>query len=190
MGDTLSRQSHTKQAREKYQAALLIYEREYGKEHLTTAACRDNIVRNLFRKKDKLLSRPLDFLQPFIDMKESDLLTEKSKLRVNYYSGNQAATLDSLSPEDLLAQFVSLYDSETMSAVDKKHSSEELSSRIHPIARALLCKKLPSPFFGSIVNYQCPSCNEPVWVYELFSMFKGSPCFRCIGRVLKFKHRR
>ncbi|CAF4975036.1 unnamed protein product [Rotaria sp. Silwood1] len=36
------------------------------------------------------------------------------------------------------------------------------------------------------ISYQCPICKHHVWIYQIFWIFKGAPCFRCIRRVVAF----
>jgi len=187
MGDTFSSKGDIKQARIEYQTALHIYERDYGNEHPKTMACRENIVWHASRKT-KSFRRPIDFWQPLAEIKDDHLSTIESEHFINVLSEEQATALSTLPIEDMLKQLHSILHSNNSSALSES-KSETRHLKLHPLANAMIANRNPFSFIAGIVMYRCPCCKEPVWVYKLFSMFKGSPCFRCIGKMLKFKRK-
>jgi hypothetical protein len=185
MGDTLTRKGDIKQARVEYRIALRIYEREYGIKHPKTAALRDNIVWHICIKGQRF-RRLFDFSQPLLEMKDSILSTIRSEQLMNVFSEDQATAVNPLPAEDMVRQLHSIIHSNIYNVTDKSNSTIQ-NLRLHPLTNAIIASRHLFPFIAGIVTYQCPCCKEPVWVYRLFSMFKGSPCFRCIGKVLIFR---
>ncbi|CAF1270360.1 unnamed protein product [Adineta steineri] len=187
MGDIFSGKGDIKQAHNEYQIALNIYERDYGIEHPTTKACRENIVWHISRKM-KSFRRPIDFWQPLTNIKDDQLSTIQSEHIINVLTEEQITALSSLSAEDMLKQLQSILNSNTASTLDGSQLGTR-NIKLHPLVNAAIANRNPFPFITGIITYRCPCCKEPVWIYRLFSMFKGSPCFRCIGKTLKLKRK-
>jgi tetratricopeptide (TPR) repeat protein len=186
IGDALTRKGDMKQARLEYQTALRIYERDYNTAHPKIAACRENIVWHI-GKKQQPFRRPIDFSQPSIEIDNNHLSTIQTESFINVLSKNEISTLNSLSMEDILKQINSIVHSANSNTTDEGNSTRRI--KLHPLVNTTVTKHSLFPFVCGIVTYRCPSCKEPVWVYRLFSMVKGSPCFRCIGKALSFRRK-
>ena len=61
---------------------------------------------------------------------------------------------------------------------------ERLAPRILNVSTL---ERLVTQSIGStIIFYICPCCTRHVWIYKVFAMFEGLPCFECMRRVLFF----
>ncbi len=194
-------QKNFKQARKSCNIALNMYRRKFGENNLHMARCYADLGRICRAKKQfrsalnyqlmvlAIRRQHLPSLHPDIALSHTDIAALHFDLKEYFLAidHNQVALqieLKILPPDHLsLATsydyLVAVYDRVGDTDKAKEYFLKAQAINEH---NSLFAQQHPY----RISHYQCPICRHHVWIYKIFWIVKGAPCFRCIRRIVTF----
>ena len=178
-GNALSAIKDGEGAYKSYKNALSIYKQYYSEESIEIQTCYANI-------------RTFDVDNQMMKLFHQSIRSEECL-------SNSCEAIEINNEEDLALYPATYEEWKQKFAVDRSLVTAESESPLFREQTRLITKnvrfslfnqstisRLLSRFTCPIIIYTCPCCKRRVWVYKVFGMFKGSPCFLCIRRTLSF----
>lgn len=176
MGNALSSVDDDEKAYTSYKIALSIYKQYYDEESPQIQACYTSIKAHSAEDQAKrILNRLGHFERP------NEYLCEAIEINNEVDLASYPALYQEWTE---IQNLTSALVTETSSTKMRKRSVvKNIPPRLLNISTI---GSFATRFICPIIVYTCPCCRQRVWIYKIFGMFKGSPCFLCLRRVLLF----
>ena len=179
IGNALSSIQEEEKAYRSYEIAISIYKQYYHEESVEMQVCYANI--KAFGVSDRTKSLFCEVVRP----------------KGCFENLDEATKIDN---EEDLSQHADVHETWLIPANEYLDSSTgEANSTISQEQNRFMTKNIPpcllnqstirrlvSRLICPIIIYTCPCCKQRVWIYKIFGMFKGSPCFLCVRRTFFF----